>query len=91
VPETLRKWYKNRGRTPDLFGWRRRKTARALTNVCNKIDMWYEFLTTKGSEYPKEPRHSDEFGVHHSLFVSSYGFRIETQEFGDTDWFKRRP
>ena len=74
------------GKSVEIKIWREKRLITKKV-ILGRLESSKEYL----SENKKEPRHSDEFGVHHSLFVSSYGFRSKTQELGDTDRFKRRP
>ncbi|MEH6631297.1 MAG: hypothetical protein V7776_10740 [Halopseudomonas aestusnigri] len=60
-----------------------------ITIVSNDVDGWHKFLTSKGVEYIKEPSHSEKFSVYSSLFMSPHGYRIEIQNFDDTNWHKR--
>jgi len=57
-----------------------------ITIVSNDVDGWYDFLTSKGVQYVKEPSHSERFSVYSSLFESPHGYRIEIQNFDDKNW-----
>ncbi|MBL4785602.1 MAG: VOC family protein [Cohaesibacteraceae bacterium] len=59
-----------------------------ITIVSSDVDGWHKFLTSKGVEYIKPPKHSEEFKVYSSLFLSPHGYRIEIQNFDDPDWSK---
>ncbi|MGI9586101.1 MAG: VOC family protein [Acidimicrobiia bacterium] len=62
------------------------KAAVTITLVSDDVDEWHRYLTAKGIEYVNRPRHSPEFGVYSSLFISPDGYRIEIQHFDDKSW-----
>jgi len=61
-----------------------------ITIVSSDVDGWYDFLTSKGVEYVKDPSHSSRFNVYSSLFISPHGYRIEIQNFDDMHWHQKR-
>ena len=54
-----------------------------ITIVCDEVDQWYTFLTTKGIVFDKPPALNPRYNIYHCFLRDIDGYLIEIQRFLD--------